>query len=179
MVKNEITKKEHIKEVVARNPELLERGLKIVDTDVEIFAGDYVDMIAVDGKKRLIILVFADELQTLRSNNRTHILKEAFHAWNWFTGFKEGLLEQTEKKIGIRPADIPPHLAVIAPDFSSGLINLAKQAARSLIDLRLYTYDKADPKAKNKPLHRISLKSGLPPAALHDSISSYHTQKMN
>src|SRR3972149_220220 len=150
MVKNEITNKERIKEVVARNPELLERGLKIVDTDVEIFAGDYVDMIAVDEKKRLIILSFADELQTLRSNNRTHILKEAFHAWNWFTFFKEGLLEGTEKKTGVRPVEIPPRLAVVAPSYSQGLINLAKQAARALIDLRLYTYNEKALESENK-----------------------------
>src|SRR3972149_7094953 len=132
MVKNEITNKERIKEVVARNPELLERGLKLVDTDLEIFAGDHADALMVDGQKRLLIMAFSAQPQSLRTNNGAHILKEIFHWWNWFMGFKEGLLEQTEKKVGIRPAWIPPRLVVFAPLFSPGLINLAKQAARAL-----------------------------------------------
>ena len=179
MVKKIIASKNHLKEVVVRNPELLEKDLKIVDTDIEIFAGDYIDMLALDRKNRLVVLVFSDKPQSLRTNKGVHVLKEAFHDWNWLTYFKDGLLEGAEKRVGIRPVPIPPRLIVIAPSLTKSFINLAKKANRSLIDLRIYTYSKDSFNTEKKPFHRISLKSDQPPAPLPKSIGDYHAQKMD
>src|SRR3989304_6335038 len=131
MTKNAIANKGHLKEILARNPELLEKGLKLIDTDIEISAGDQADMLAVDKEKRLVVMAFSAEPQSLRTNKGIHLLKEAFHNWNWLMYFKDALFEGSKKKTGIKPAVVPPRLAVIAPSFTKGLISSAKMAARS------------------------------------------------
>ena len=178
MTKNGIVSKNHIKEIVARNPELLEKGLKLIDTDIELFAGDRADMLAVDKERRLVVLAFSAEPQTLHAKKGALLLKEALHAWNWLMYFKDSLLEETKKRTGIKLKWVPPRLAVVAPSFTKGLVDLAKMTVRSNIDLSLYTYAKV-PGGNDPSFQEISLKSNLPPAPLPESIGSFHAQKID
>lgn len=110
-----VINKNHLVELLTRNPQLLENGLRPLDTEIITWGNDYIDLVALDANNRLVVLGVSDEEQSSIKPKGKNILKQALFYWHWVSDLRYDFIYATEQKFGVKPQMVPPRLVVIAP----------------------------------------------------------------
>lgn len=174
----EIINKNHLVELLTRNPQLLEDGLRPLDTEIITWGNDYIDLVALDANNRLVVLGVSDEEQSSIKPKGKNILKQALFSWYWVNDLRYDFIYATEQKFGVKPQMVPPRLVVIAPSFPEPLLQLASYLAKR-IALQLFTYDKKNFALKGSPFQPAPFAQDLPAdERLIKELDAYYADKL-
>lgn len=136
----QIKSRKHIIEVIARAPELLEPGLKHLDSNIVTLSEDSLDILAIDSNERLVLINADNKHQEVLAKDPFHILALGLASWERVVDSKDDYFDSVKHLTGSSPAHIPPRLFIVAPSFDPKILSLAK-FCHERIDIQLFTFN--------------------------------------
>lgn len=149
-----IKSRNHIIEIISRNPGLLESDLKVLDSRIVTLSTDTVDVLAIDTGNRLVVVTATDGLQPTKTKGSPHIIIESMASWERLVDSKDDYFDSVKSLTGSMPAHIPPRLFVVAPNFEPLHLSLAKYC-QLRVDMQLFSFDPENFSADDEPFRKV------------------------
>lgn len=164
-----------LREALIRRPGIIEEGLLISDSELQVLEEQPLDLIGVDSNGTLCVIVVRDDIEGERRSEETgNVLEEAVFYWHWATDFREDYLGGVTKLSGRQVQMAPPRLMILAAGFSQKLIDLASYVT-TRIDVELYEIDPDNPDAG---VTKVQLPKLSATPAARKKYEAFHGDKM-
>lgn len=142
--------KELLIESIALSLNVIDDGLRLVDSNIQMINDFTIDILAVDSEDRIVV-IYASPRPITHKSAKHNMLNKAIAGWGWLTDFKRDFLQGIHGITGVRPVMIPPKLLIVAPGFDDRTLRFVNYCSEKL-DLSAFEFNT---NASFDPLNRL------------------------